>query len=1103
MSAPTRPPSESSLPPSGKTIAQIQRRRFHELLHNVWIQSAFYREFYQDHGIQERDLPELSVTDLPFLTKSLLMAHFDGAVTDSRLRKTELELWLDRVRDARQMFEKDFIVMHSSGSSGTMGIFVYGRTDWQVMNSVMADRLPKPENEPYGRTRVGFYMAAHGHFAGIAAALHLPKAVYDTLIVSFLDPTDRVIEQLQSFHPHRLTGYSSSIAFLADQAIEGRLAIKPQSIFVNGDLLTTESKQKILQAWGAPITNLYGASESLPLAVQKSSDEEMTVMDDLNILEILDERNRSVEPGHEGRVVITNLYNYTLPILRYELGDYVTRGRTNASGASMIQAIRPGKANDALPIALDNGTRDTISPRALNSFYAPGIERAQFVSLADDRIRIDYVARSNIDSQVRNEFQRILNMKGASRLGFEVCRIRAIAADPKTGKVRLVVRDGGQPQEVPTIALNHTRSSTSASRSVSHGSGYAVFNKTEIEQSMSERFERQVEKFPERVAIRTRGLVLTYDALNRAANRVAQAILARRNQGSEPIALLLDQGTMAVVIILGILKAGKFYVPLDPAYPRPWLVAMLDDSGTPLLVTDDANLALARMLTGRPERILNIDDLGSGLPDDDPGLPVGPDALAYLFYTSGSTGQPKGVMQTHCNVLHQIATYTSGLGLRVDDRCTLLHSHGFSASRLDIFGALLNGAELLPFAVGKEGTTNLASWLVEEEATVFHWIPTGFRHLVNALSGIDRFPKVRRVVLGSEPLLARDVDAYKKHFGPTCVLVNRFGTTETGNICWFFIGKDTHLEDRIVPVGYPIADTEVLLLDETGKPVGYDQPGEIVVKSRYLSPGYWRGTDTIGSSFVTDPTASGKRIYRTGDLGSMRPDGCVTHLGRKDLQAKIRGHRIELGQIDSALLRHPAVREAMTVVRQDKPDERRLVAYIVLHRNASVTITALRNFLGAQIPAYMVPADFVQLESMPLTPSGKLNRQSLPEPGAARLIPDAPFAEPISPIERTIAEIWRSALNVARVALHDSFFDLGGHSLLANTVVARMADAFQVEITFRQFFERATVAQLAELIGENLQKKLGDTALANLLTELESLSEEGARHALDNDRSGD
>jgi phenylacetate-CoA ligase len=271
-------------------MARTQRRRFQELLHKVWAESAFYREYYASHGIRESDLSELTVGDLPFLTKRILMEQFDRAITDSRLKIGGLERWLDSVRDPRQMFHSDFVVMHSSGSSGVTGIFVYSRTDWQVMNGVMATRLPRPENYPYGKTRVGFYRAAHGHFAGIATALHLPKAVYDTLVVSFLDPIERVIEQLQTFCPHRLTGYSSSIALLAEQAIEGKLRIRPQRIFVSGDLLTEAMRQKIEQAWDAPITNLYGASESLFLAVQDSEDDEMTIMSDLNILEILDEK---------------------------------------------------------------------------------------------------------------------------------------------------------------------------------------------------------------------------------------------------------------------------------------------------------------------------------------------------------------------------------------------------------------------------------------------------------------------------------------------------------------------------------------------------------------------------------------------------------------------------------------------------------------------------------------------------------------------------------------------------------------------------------------------------------------------------------------------
>jgi amino acid adenylation domain-containing protein len=1090
-------PAKSVLSTSSEAMLQTQRRRFQDLLRKVWNESTFYREYYMAHGIRERQLAELKVGDLPFLTKRILMENFDHAVTDSRLRITELARWLDTVRDPRQLFRNEFIVVHSSGSSGTTGIFVYSLTDWRVMNSVMATRLPQPENQSRGRTRVAFYRIAHGHFAGVATALHLPEAVYDRLIVSLLDPAAHVIEQLNNFRPHRLTGYASSIAMLAELATDGKLCVQPQRIFVSGDLLTKAIKQKIADAWGAPITNLYGASESLFLAIEDSDDEEMSIMSDLNILEILDENNRSVKPGEDGRVVITNLYNHTLPILRYELGDYVIRGTTNSLEPSTIRAIRPGKANDALPIVLDNGVPDTISPRALTSFYAPGIDRAQFVLCQPDRLRIDYVASWNIDNEVRNEFQRILKLKGASRMNLEVRRVASIKPDPKTGKVRLVVSTGGQTGEGFAVTLSEKRSKSGHLNRVSPNPGFVAFNKTEIEQSIPARFEQQAEKFSDRLAIRSEGLALTYDALNRAANRIAQAILAQRGRGYEPIALLLEQGVLAVVSILGILKAGKFYVPLDPSYPRAWLTAMLEDAQPSLIVTNRANRGTAINLVRQTGQIIDIDNLDSNFSDRSPGLSVLPGCFAYLFYTSGSTGQPKGVPQTHRNVLHQIATYTNALELSANDRCTLLHSHGFSASRLDIFGALLNGAALLPFPTLNEGTAKLAAWLLEEEATVLHWVPTGFRHLAEGLSETEQFPNIRAVVLGSEPVLSRDVVLYRKHFGPDCVLANRYGTTETGNIRFFFMGKDTNVENGFVPVGFALEDVDVVVVDETGQEVGHDRLGEIVVKSRYLSPGYWHATGASERFVPDDPTAPAVRTYRTGDVGYMRSDGCLFHLGRKDLQTKVRGHRIEIGQIEHALLEHPLVRATAVVVRENQSGEKELVAYLVVAGDTPPASTTLRHFLASRMPGYMVPGTFVLLENLPLTRTGKLNRQALPEPADARLMPEAPFAEPRNPIEKKLADIWRNVLGAARVGLHDSFFDLGGHSLIASTIVARMGEVFKIEISLRQFFERSTIAQMADLIKHSLQINLEGAELANVLTEIESLSEEQVRKVLD------
>lgn len=380
-----------------------------------------------------------------------------------------------------------------------------------------------------------------------------------------------------------MTGYSSSIAPIGQWAIEGRLRIAPQRIFVSGDLLTPAIKQTISQAWRAPISNLYCASESLFLGVQEADDEEMTLMDDLNIFEIAGQENEEVAPGEEGRVVITNLYNHTLPIVRYELGDYVVRGKPLPSGFSSIESIRPGKTSDALPVILDDGTRETLTARALSSFYAPGLERAQFIFDEPDRVQIDYVAKETIDEEIRNEFRRILTMKGASKMTFTTRRVPSIAADPKTGKVRFVVLPDSEKQQ-PLRVENATPEAIAKASPVPKP---AVFDKAEIDQSIPGKFERQVEKYPDRLAVKSGDCALTYAALNRAANCIAHALLARCREAPEPIGILLTPGIAPVVAILGILKAGKFYVPLDPGFPQESLAAIVGDAGPRIILTDD------------------------------------------------------------------------------------------------------------------------------------------------------------------------------------------------------------------------------------------------------------------------------------------------------------------------------------------------------------------------------------------------------------------------------------------------------------------------------------------------------------------------------------
>jgi len=320
-------------------VLNFQRASFRELLGYIWEHSEFYREYYSGYGIKEKDLHDLTVGDLPFLTKKILMENFDAAVTDRRIRKQELDAWAEG--DPADVRYKGFIVNSTSGSTGDVGILIYDQTAANVMNSKMVGRLPAPENYSSGKTRCACFMKT-------AAAL-MPEAVFETRVLSLLDSGEDLVTRLNAFQPHRLTGYSSHLAQLAGFALQGRLRIRPQNILATGDPLTASMAEKIRAAWKAPLYEMYCASESIYLGV-KADGEEMKMMDDLNIVEVLDDRNEEVPSGGQGRVVLTNLYNHALPVLRYELGDYVVRGSEGSETSfSTIRKIQ-GRVSDALPV---------------------------------------------------------------------------------------------------------------------------------------------------------------------------------------------------------------------------------------------------------------------------------------------------------------------------------------------------------------------------------------------------------------------------------------------------------------------------------------------------------------------------------------------------------------------------------------------------------------------------------------------------------------------------------------------------------------------------------------------------------------------------------
>ncbi len=623
---------------------------------------------------------------------------------------------------------------------------------------------------------------------------------------------------------------------------------------------------------------------------------------------------------------------------------------------------------------------------------------------------------------------------------------------------------------------------------------FVEFKREEVEQSIPERFEKTVRKYPDRLAIKSGDQSLTYDELNQAANRIAHAILEKRGGSNQPVAILMEHGASVLVSVLGALKSGGIYVPLDPSYPLERLRFMMSDVQADILVTNNLNLSRSREIAGRDHEIINTDEIKSASSTGNIGLKIAPESLAYVLYTSGSTGQPKGVVDTHRNVLHGTLRFTNGLHIGAEERLSFTHSCSSSASVRRIFPALLNGATLFPLNVREQGMEGLFNLIVREEIT---YVSLGrIRDFLRTASREQRLNSLRLVSFGGEIVQKTDVERCRKLFPAHCLIGVWFSSTETGNVTQFMIDGDTRISGDIVPIGYPAEDMQVLLLDDAGNPVTDDQSGQIAVRSRYLSPGYWRRADLTNQRFLPDPDGGEKRIYLTGDLGRMEPDGCFFHLGRIDDQIKIRGYRVELAEVEGALLRVRGIRRAFVKVTQRSSTDKTLVAYIVPEQLPAPTVTVLRSSLARTLPDYMIPSVFVVLEELPLTPTGKVDRKALPNPGTSRPELDIEYVAPKNPVEQELARLWSEVLSLDRVGIRDNFFDLGGHSLAATRVVTRVVKTFRVEVPLQALFAAPTVAEMAAVITAHQEKKLEEQDLNRILAELELLSEDEAENLL-------
>ena len=603
-----------------------------------------------------------------------------------------------------------------------------------------------------------------------------------------------------------------------------------------------------------------------------------------------------------------------------------------------------------------------------------------------------------------------------------------------------------------------------------HPSGeFEQFPLEDVEKSIPDRFAKIVREHPCRIAVRAGSHTVTYAELNAMANRLARLIINKRGSDAEPVGLFFDKGIPLVAAMLGVLKSRKFFMLLDTSFPLERIAATLDNSQARLLLTDQENLELTTLAESSGRSVIDIKSIDLGISSEDVPLHIPPTALGYVIYTSGSTGAPKGVVKNHQNQLHTVMLRTNANHICVHDRIALLPS-GTANAVANTFLALLNGAELLPFDVNEEGVPSLASWLSEQRVTICQIATPLFRRLCDILTGKEDFSAIRILRMRSESVQKSDFLLYQKHFSQSCLFLNGLSTSETSVFTEYLMDQRSVMTGNEIPVGYRMEGTEVLLLDDNGNDVGFNQIGEIVVKSKYLSLGYWTNPELTAKKFKPDPYNPGMRLYYTGDLGLMLPDGCLLYKGRRDLRVKIRGYGVELGEIENALDRHPEIKEAIVVARSTQSTETRLIAYFTCHGQSVPSVSGLRSYLKKTLPEYMIPSAFVRLDALPLTPNGKVNRLLLPEPDSSRPELDTSFVAPRTSMEEKLATIWAEILSLKQVGIHDNFFDLGGHSLAATRVVSQVIKQIEIEIPIQSFFKTPTVAALARYIEKASQR---------------------------------
>lgn len=607
---------------------------------------------------------------------------------------------------------------------------------------------------------------------------------------------------------------------------------------------------------------------------------------------------------------------------------------------------------------------------------------------------------------------------------------------------------------------------------------FIEFRPESILQGVHQRIEQQVRLYPGKDAISTERLKYTYSEMNGLANSLAEEILLARGESMGQVAILQANTSDLIISLLASLKAHKAYVPLDCNFPLERLRAMMGDSQAELILTDHKHASLAEELRANSAQIINVEATRRCVDTPNVNVPCDPMDRAYILYTSGTTGKPKGIEFLHRNLLHTTMCLTNELFYSPSDRVSWLHSPSFGSSIVDIYNCLTNGGTLFPWDTKAQGFTGMADWVVKSKLTAFHWVPSAFRQFMRTVPDGLTFRDIRIIVMAGETLTTREVELFRRHCLQGSHLVNQVGTAESYNYYLYRVDHQIPIEHPNVAGGYPVSpDRKLLILDDSHDTLPQGDVGEIAIKSNYMAAGYWRNEELTKSKFIRKGEDD-IPVYLTGDLGRVDESGCLIHLGRKDFQLKIRGCRVELSEIDQQLSTAPDVADAITWVAKNRRGEDELVGYIVQKDGSRANTRTIEEYLRTHLPGYMVPRHYVCLDSIPMLPTGKTDRSALPNPFLQSENPKPPVPEDLEAISGNILKVFKELLQVEDVSLDSDFLDEGGDSLLAAVLIHRLHQEFEVDISPGDLAGDLTPRRLARFVGESGRNGNGHRQLA-------------------------